>query len=355
MTKCYVLGAGFSNAVAGLPPMKKLAATFQEVQQKQEDFRHDNRAFWGKQLLGQLDHFQHYFFEEPCLGPGEQYTWCNFKENFEAIVSFVDLNLASTIEAHVVDGQGKPFERSKDCAFWPGPDLKELRRYIETYLYLALIGPHPVSPVLKEFVNSLSEGDAVVTFNYDLILDCELWNLKMWNPRDGYGVPLSSDQISQAAKFPTKVNIYKLHGSLNWTTLGKSVKLSHFYDDGCPIFPGYLADESPPPYLYQGGHEPRWIMPSFVKNFVEFPELLTVWERARVAIQTSDEVIVIGYSLPEADGAACLMLGAACLGGKKLTIVDHNVDGLLDRFKAITGAGDVAPFNDVTEYLRQRC
>ena len=358
MSGCYILGAGFSNAVADLPPMKQLTGKFEEVLRREEELGHGNRVFWGRQLLEYLERFERRFFVEPCLGRGEQYSWCNFKENIEAIVSFIDLNLASTIEAHVTDAQGKSSHRAKDCAFWEGCDLRQLRGDIATYLYLALIGPHTPSPLLEAFVDCLSEGDVVITFNYDLVVDSELWRRRKWNPRNGYGPTFNSPGISQeASKVPTRFRIYKLHGSLNWSSRGPfegPLTLQGFYEDGKPIFPGYLADESPPPYgRYQGGQAPCWVMPSFIKKF-DVPELLTVWGLAQEAIKASEEVIVIGYSLPEADAAACLLLGAARLREKGLTIVDHKARDLCRKFKRITGAEAVETFTEVAEYVKRR-
>lgn len=338
--------------------MKKLTEKFKEVLRREEELGHDNRVFWGRQLLEYLERFERTFFVKPCLSPGEQYSGCNFKENIEAIVSFIDLNLASTIEAHVTDVQGNSSHRTKDCAFWEGCDLSELRRNMATYLYLALIGPHKPSPLLEAFVDCLSEGDVVITFNYDLVVDSELWRRRQWNPRNGYGPTFNSPGISQeASKVPTRFPIYKLHGSLNWSSRGPfegPIRLEGFYDDGKPIFPGYLADESPPPYArYQGGRAPCWVMPSFIKNFA-VPELLTVWELAQEGIRRSDEVVVIGYSLPEADAAACLLLGAARFKEKRLTIVDQNEHDLRLRLERITGAEGVETFTEVAEYVKCR-
>lgn len=358
MSRCYILGAGFSNAVADLPPMKKLTEKFQEVLRREEELGHDNRVFSGRQLLEYLQRFERTFFVKPCLGPGEQYSGCNFKENIEAIVSFIDLNLASDIDALVTDAQGRSSHRTKHSPFWEGYDLTQLRGHIATYLYLALIGPHEPRPLLKDFVDCLSEGDVVITFNYDLVVDSELWRQRKWNPGNGYGPTFNSPGISQeASEVSTRFPIYKLHGSLNWSSPGPfegPITLQGFYDDGKPIFPGYLADESPPPYgQYQGAHAPCSLMPSFVKKF-DVPELLTVWGRAQEAIRASDEVIVIGYSLPEADAAACLLLGATRLKEKRLTIVDQNEHDLRLKFKRITGAEAVETFTEVAEYVKRR-
>jgi SIR2-like domain len=342
MSKCYVLGAGFSKAVAKLPTMRNMTAEFAAILQRKQQPGNEYRTVWGMRLLDFLRDCENDFFAKPCIRPGEQYSECTFGQDLEAIVSFIDLNLATPITALVTDGHGPPAERKQDNGFWPRfTNLRAVRNCLENYVYLALIEPREPEPVFPDFVSLLADRDVIVTLNYDLLVERELWRRRMWNPRDGYGVTFPPQAISSQAEFSTRIPIYKLHGSLNWESSSlcpPPVGLNDFYDDGTPIFPGYLADESPPAYSpYRGAHGVCWLMPSRLKQF-DRPELLKVWEEAQKAITACDEVVVIGYSLPEADTAARLLLGTARLAKKTLTIVDRNVDAVSQTIESLTGA-----------------
>lgn len=136
----------------------------------------------------------------------------------------------------------------------------------------------------------------MITFNYDLIVERALYERGIWKPKDGYGITFKgSPKIARAHSSRSGVCIYKLHGSLNWEN---DLKLQCFYDDKTPIFRGYPQEGSKSYPRYQGKHLGLWILPSFIKQFA-VPELLNVWEGAFRAIRESQQLIVIGYSLPK--------------------------------------------------------
>ena len=63
---------------------------------------------------------------------------------------------------------------------------------------------------------------------------------------------------------------------------------------------------------------------------------------------------MIGYSLPEADSAACALIGAAHAGEKRIAIVDRTAEGaerVRGRLTRITGAKQVATYNSLEEFL----
>lgn len=283
MSRCYILGAGFSKAVANLPVMKEMVSTFTHIRERERELGHNNRVLWGDRLLSYLDHLENEFFRKPCVDTdnGQAYETCNFKENLEALVSFIDLNLSGEIRATLVDKQGRMSNFTKHSLFWNYSDLGELRRCIQTYLYLALIGPVAESPLLRLFIDQLVPEDRLITFNYDLVVETALYNRGLWNPSDGYGIEFQGfPGVCESKKFRTLIPLYKLHGSLNWNDSA----LRFFYDDGSAIFPGYLKDERASLSVqYQGKHEGNWVMPSFIKQF-SAPGLLSAWTKALEAI-----------------------------------------------------------------------
>ncbi len=361
MSKCFILGAGFSKAVANLPLMSELTKKFWEVLENEKTLGHRNRVILGERIKNYFWDLEKEFFVNPCVDVknGEKWHSCNYEKNLEQIISFIDLNLSGEINATLVTKNGKTQSFSKRNLFWNYTDLDELRLCIQTYIYLALIEPKINKNLLKLFINHLSKGDNIITFNYDLVLERALYEDNYWHPKDGYGIIFNNfPAITKQDNLKSIIHIYKLHGSLNWqsdTILGldkyNNIKINSFYDDNTPIFPGYLQDEKNNPFIYEGKHSGIWILPSFIKQF-DIPQLLQIWEKAGQAINNADEIIVIGYSLPKEDSAAGLLLGTNQISDKKLIIIDPNEDELFGRYLSITRNPEPITFKSLEEYLK---
>ena len=307
--------------------MKQSVSRFTQIREQERKRQHKNRVHWGDRLLFYLDFLEKEFFRKPCVDTenGQSYKNCNFKENLEALVSFIDLNLSGQIRATIFDVKGRRSDFTKVSLNYA--DLGELRSCIQTYLYLALIGPIAETPLLRLFVEQLDSSDTLITFNYDLVVKIALYKKELWNPSDGYGIDFAARRRDSASgKFRTQIPLYKLHRSLNWDP--SALRLEYFYDGGSPIFPGYLKDEQPRlPVQYQGKHHGNWMMPSFVKDF-SVTGLMDVWTQAFEAMRRAEEIVVIGYSLPKEDSAACLLLGTSGISTKRLTLVDPRAKDL---------------------------
>jgi hypothetical protein len=357
VARCFLLGAGFSNAVADLPVMRQLAAEFCRIRDREIALGRENRAFWGKQILQFFDELEDEFFSKPCVNveAGESYERCTFRENFESVVSFIDLNLSGEFKAEIIRGENR-LDFSKDVLFWNRMDLKNLRVWIQTYLYLALIEPVEESPLLLSFISHMLPGDTIVTFNYDLIVERALFRRKQWSPKDGYGIQFNNTPPINEPDFSTIFPLHKIHGSLNWEgpdMFQPRLELEFFYDDGSPIFPGCLTNEKPRrDQSYQGGHSGCWLMPSFVKQFA-VPELLQVWQNAFEALRKADEVVAVGYSLPSEDSAACLLFGTSGICQKRLTLVNWSAENLVERYAKVTGCSEnkILTYSKVDDYL----
>lgn len=219
-------------------------------------------------------------------------------------------------------------------------DLRLFRRKLSGALvrafdnaHLELKGRFLNRNVFFKFCEQLKDGDSIITFNYDLVVEQELWLQRKWTFLDGYG--LEKDINDFQAKFggtyptdlPTKslIKIYKLHGSLGW-----------FYDDAS----GQIIYIGMPNYfdgrlLYceknllgagaQWDEGTTFIEPSYIKQFNCTP-ILDIWEKAFKIVQQSSELIVIGYSLPEADAAAQAFLSSGVRSSQitSVTVVDSS-------------------------------
>ncbi len=348
MGTCYILGAGFSKAVSNLPVMKDLAKTFWDIRNQENQLGHNNRVAWGDRIRNYFEYLETEFFVKPCIDTenGESYKECNFRENLEALISFIDLNTSGEIRARLIDKNGNTSSYSKGSLFWNFTDLDELRTCIQTYVYLALMKPKTKNDVLKSFLRKIESDDKIITFNYDLIIEKALFNMGIWKPKDGYGIDFKDfPNITESHDIKSRVQIYKLHGSLNWKS---DLKLRFFYDDNEPIFPGYLREGSNYPQ-YKGKHSGLWSLPSFIKQF-DVRELASLWERAFTAIKDSDEIVVVGYSLPKEDSAACLLLGTTGISEKRLIIVDPD-NQLKWKYKNITSNQHIEQYDSIENFV----
>lgn len=170
-------------------------------------------------------------------------------------------------------------------------------------------------------------GDVVVTFNYDVACERELKRAGLWEISDGYGFSLNSEAIP-----PSRVSVLKLHGSANWleSAFGGN---NGFFQSGPnafgsrPVIPkwvleffGYPSEIRDP----EAPHRilaavPAMIMPTFNKRFYEQTsggrELESfwedLWEQAKHALRSSEEIVIVGYSMPAADERARNLLLSA--------------------------------------------
>lgn len=151
---------------------------------------------------------------------------------------------------------------------------------------------------LRRLVASNGTRTVYVTFNYDLTLETAL---------AAEGIPYS---YSLQPGRPSAVSVLKPHGSINWYR-----RTSHF-DATDPRFfalgPELAAGTSH--RLAETGRgvskEPFIIPPTPNKQFTT-EELRRTWMAFSVCIASSPEVIAAGYSMPDADRMARIVLNRA--------------------------------------------
>ncbi|GEM_PF-1297759 len=175
----------------------------------------------------------------------------------------------------------------------PIADLKELIRrvFIHTTCLLddnmryCLIK----SKIHSEILDRLEKGDAIVTFNYDLLIEQSFSSNFNWHPSDGYGIKIeigteASNIWKDREKKESKCLLLKLHGSINWAK--KKDKIT-------------LKDR---PYRVKGRERANVAIcpPSWRKPVDEEPYKL-LWKQARNHLERAKTLIILGYSLPETD------------------------------------------------------
>lgn len=150
---------------------------------------------------------------------------------------------------------------------------------------------------------SLAQGDTVISFNYDLLMDTAM-ELKSpyWEPSSGYGLPASAGAAGgTGATCPgSKVFLLKPHGSFNWAickTCGNTYFLP-FSQAGAPLKWSSLGNPAPEA---EDHHLERLLIPPSLKKNVHGRAMRQIWLKALEALKNAERVVVIGYSLPAAD------------------------------------------------------
>jgi hypothetical protein len=142
--------------------------------------------------------------------------------------------------------------------------------------------------------------------------------------------------------------LYKLHGSLNWlycpscqqldVTIGQK-GVHYIYEEGrdfaCPDC--------------QGRYDPLIITPTLLKTYDNIL-LREVWRRAEDKVSKADEVVFIGYSLPDADVLLRCMLKRALFRNRNR---QSEVRGRTGTYE-ISVVGNSPPYNETHErYIKQ--
>lgn len=276
----YILGSGFSASL-GLPTLKNL---FQEM------MLHDERPgeIDKEQILDALLFlYPHFDKIHPCYPP------------FEEFLSLVEVSM---------DFEGAVF----DEGHWKMKKKSALR--LLTDLLNKLSVPAEKSDLLKTFVSSLKNGDVVITFNWDCLVERMCF--------------LSKRKVNFLERDSSAVSVFKLHGSLNWGRVPKELGLTK------PATAKWLLDDRVfviNEYNYldcwdQLDEGPLIIPPTPVKKPLDNDLLNRVWYEAFNSLVDAQKIIVVGYSLPQEDlHARALLISGANIDRKKpITVIDPN-------------------------------
>jgi hypothetical protein len=143
--------------------------------------------------------------------------------------------------------------------------------------------------------NRLRVGDAVISLNYDCVIDAALREhsgFRFGPERGGYGVPTQSGadawrRAGRGRRAKGSILLLKLHGSLNWR--GPAVPLRLRADPYQEVAQGVIA-------------------PPLTNKPVQDAPFKEIWRQARVAVGRMRRLIIVGYSMPDADGLVRALL-----------------------------------------------
>ncbi|HPD61323.1 MAG TPA: hypothetical protein PKV48_06160 [Thermodesulfobacteriota bacterium] len=134
------------------------------------------------------------------------------------------------------------------------------------------------------------------------------------------------------------MKVYKLHGSLGWgyDDLRDQiifVEMPHYF---CG-YTGLFCERNLITARASWDKGTTFVEPSYIKQF-DRPFILEIWEKAFKEIRESDELIIVGYSLPEADSAARIFLATGVRNSQpsSITVVDCS-SMVINKFEKLFG------------------
>jgi hypothetical protein len=178
-------------------------------------------------------------------------------------------------------------------------NLEELIRRVVIHTTCKQDEQHHLQPLRStphtRILEKLRKGDTVITFNYDTLIEESFGPKSLWTPRGGYGDEMHGIRSSwckrwfEDKKIPSrrksKIRLLKLHGSVNWTTYKT----------------GQVKLKDRPFVVRAKRFEKVSILPpGWNKKIDKLPYKL-LWRKARLKLEQCKTLIIIGYSLPEAD------------------------------------------------------
>lgn len=230
--------------------------------------------------------------------------------------------------------------------------LRTLKDLLVRTLDYALKGP-PCSKHLA-LAKRMEPGDLVLNFNYDILMDNALYASRKITD-SGYGLIFfrinQDEQWANPSEEPSKVNMLKLHGSLNWIrcSLCGSLLLYHYKKQtmyGAHSFqcPRCSSSES---------HAIRMMIPPIQSKDYGDQDISFLWVQADQMIRDFSKIVCIGYSFSAFDFDMTSLMRRYRARRTKVPEVDFvNRDYRVERhFKSLIGVENVRHFSDLTSYL----
>lgn len=251
----------------------------------------------------------------------------------------------------------------------------------------------PISETHVELAKLLTDKDAVITFNWDTLMDRAMNEVTSWNCDNGYFVKPSGIYRDGWTEPEQKKNnsplLLKLHGSSNWLTSyqlleeGKIMPMQEtplddffvyeYTNSSYPAFAGrYMPGYEPfsygyyPPNLFVQGRSappgelitrvrpkhpfmpesdlddsgivsmPLIIPPVRNKEYDYYGNLFqSLWEEAQQQIRQADRIFVIGYSFPKTDIRSTELFKSAFSSRTtmpEIIIINPEPETITDRF-----------------------
>lgn len=220
----------------------------------------------------------------------------------------------------------------------------------------------------------LSNEDVLISFNYDLLMDNALSSTGRWFPDSGYGIPfknaIENGKFVQPDDKVSKITYFKLHGSLNWLhgqnpysymrigthiPFGQDVFLVRKINHEITAAPIDIAGkyEHTENGIYYDLHS-LLIAPRADKPYGLFPNTFSrLWDKATTAVKQADELILIGYSIPESDARVkeLIQVVGSDKGHLICTVVDKKPEPIVEKIESLVDFNQCRIYREFRQYL----
>lgn len=261
----FILGSGFSRSL-GLPTLREL---FSELLQTPERPGTDDR----RETLAALDVLYPHFHSDT---PGSSYP--PFEEFLSLVVA------------------AKRFSFF-DSEYWPRKEISALRLLCDC---LGAKSRQAESrPLLGKFVSQLDDGDVVITFNWDTLIERALL--------------AQNRSVNLTGRDASAVCLLKLHGSLSWFLrpegpVGQPPESVFQLGGNLYCLTDYAYYD-----LWGLGQGPPFIVPPiFSKEPLLDDFMVELWQEAFDSLIEAQRLTIIGYSLPPDDVQARALISSGC-------------------------------------------
>ena len=223
-----------------------------------------------------------------------------------------------------------------------------------------MLAPEPY----RSFVDGIAELRAekkplpnLISFNYDLGLD---WALI----KAGFNINYGFSQGRPTAS----VNLFKLHGSINWVYSEKTKEILQWNLRDAYSNQQNIVHEtrdciryriSPNLHLFRPNENPKetqpLIIPPTFNKGAENQYLSEVWRSSVEVLKEAENIIVIGYSLPETDQFFKYLYSLGTIGKsiiRKFTVIDPSKGSHL-RFEGLLGPAVQGKYHPIYQKFSQ--
>lgn len=251
-----------------------------------------------------------------------------FGQNFDVTMETVFATLEHTLRMLSTTGESRDFKKN-DLAAKRNRLKQALAVVLEDSLTKRAEGrassqtPRRCDHHTKFVESILRQRDAIITFNYDCVLDHALRSSgsRRWNARYGYGLPLGAAghllegddawQPNKPASRKRTAHLYKLHGSLHFIV---------------PETEGSPVTLKQRPYTRQAGNLRFTILPPESQKAYDKGIFRALWRAAAAELHRARHIVLIGYSLPPTDLHSTALLRTSVKSGGLRSLVVVNPD-----------------------------
>ena len=363
--RVFIIGAGFSKALANGPLASELLFEIDKASRENPKFITGSGSYYNDRIhfIKIINHIKK-IIKNGCANLSDV-DITNLDDegiikstNIELLCTILDLNINSAFipKGKKVDLQGCPIPYLE--GFYD-LELKGALKFIKHHI-IKLLLPERLSPkqdLLDKILTCIKPGDTIITFNYDLLIEQELWKRKLWNPFEGYGIKFPEPE--RKGNIPeNQIQILKLHGSINWvpktrdsfTFPFKHFGLSYKHPFGNTYYFDNLISRDDDKMAKREYYplDSYLIYPTYIKYFEERWQY-EIMSKAIDSLSKAKMIFILGYSFPEADSISNMLLTQISNSTKIYIIVKGDAIKISGRLKEMFDLTHIIAENSTIE------